>query len=348
MRSRNVELDDHIIGGWGRVFEPPARRRFWGLEDSTPATRAAHLAAALLLASLFVTTQLAAAEPPITAAAFAPDGKSIVVGSQSGLRVYAWPELTHQQTRLISLAHVHDLAFSHDGKTLAAVGGRPAEVGNFELFDWPDAKLVDRQSISEDLLYRVAWQRDGEMLAVAGPDHKITLLDRAANIVAQLEGHSQDVIAVAFLPDGHFISGSRDNTIRVWQQPGHKLIRTLNNHTNEIHDIAVRPSSAEPPFVLASSSADRTVRFWWPVAGRLMRFAKLPSPALDIEWTSDGTRLVAACADGHLRVIDPESVEITHDVEVGSAWLHTLAVAPDGASAFVGGTGGLMKAVKIR
>ena len=79
-----------------------------------------------------------------------------------------------------------------------------------------------------------------------------------------------------------------------------------------------------------------------------MRFAKLPSPALDIEWTPEGNSLIAACADGHLRAIDPDSVEIIHDVEVGTHWLHTLAVAPDTAVAFVGGSSGLMKAVKIR
>jgi WD40 repeat protein len=186
------------------------------------------------------------------------------------------------------------------------------------------------------------------MLAVAGPDHGITLLDRSANILHQLEGHSQDVMTAAFLPDGHFISGSRDNTIRVWRQPANELIRTLSNHTNEIHDIAVRPGLTEPPYVIASSSADRTVRFWWPVRGRLMRFVKLPSPALDIEWSPDGTHLVAACADGHVRVIDPDSVQITHDVEVGGGWLYTLAVAPDGVNALVGGWSGLMRAVKIR
>ncbi len=307
------------------------------------------LARLLSIASLLVASRLAAAEPPITAAAFAPDGKSIVVGSQSGLRVYSWPELAKQRTLASSLSHVSDLAFSPDGKTLAAVGGRPAEVGDVELFDWPGAKVHDRLSSGEDLMYRVAWRADGEMLAVAGPDHKITLHDRFLNVVAQLEGHSQDVMTVAFLPDGHFISGSRDSTIRVWRQPANELIRTLNNHTNEIHDIAVRPGLTEPPFVLASSSgADRTVRFWWPVAGRMMRFATLPSPALDIEWTRDGATLIAACADGHVRTIDPDSVQITHDVEVGTNWLYTIAVASDGASAFVGGSNGLMQAVKIR
>ncbi|MCA9142102.1 MAG: hypothetical protein H6821_15805 [Planctomycetaceae bacterium] len=306
------------------------------------------LARILSIASLLLASKLAAAEPPITAAAFTPDGKAVVVGSQKGLSVYDWPELAELRSLTTGLAHVHDLVFSPDGLTLAAVGGQPAEEGRIELINWPQAKIMHQQSVGEDLLYRVAWDERSKSLATAGPDHGITLLDGSAMIVRQVEGHSRDVMSIGFLPDGHFVSGSRDNTIRVWASPSNELVRTLNNHTNEIHDIAVRLNSPEPPFVIASSSADRTVRFWWPVRGRLMRFAKLPSPALDIEWTPNGEGLVAVCADGHLRVIDPNSVEVTLDIEVDSGWLYTLAVAPDGASAFVGGSGGLMQAVKIR
>lgn len=306
------------------------------------------LARTLSILGLSFASTLAAAEPPITAAAFVPGGQSVIVASQRGITDYAWPDLTERRSLTTSLKHVHDLAFSPDGKTLAAVGGLPAEEGRIELFDWPQAKVIQEQTIGDDLLYQVAWQANGDSLAVAGPDHSITLLDRSANITSQLEGHSRDVMTIGFLPDGHFISGSRDNTIRVWEASSNVLVRTLNNHTNEIHDVAVRPVTTKPPYVIATSSADRTVRFWWPVLGRLMRFAKLPSPALDIEWTPDGERLVAVCEDGHVRVIDPDSVEVTRDIEFGPTWLYTLAIAPDGASAFVGGSRGLMRAVKIR
>ena len=306
------------------------------------------LARVILVAILFVATRLEAADPPITAAAFSPDGNSIVTGSQGGIQVYAWPELTRRRALDTGLNHVHDLAFSDDGKTLVAVGGRPAETGGIELFAWPRGKPVHARAVGDDLLTRIAWHHGDEWLAAAGPDHRITLLDRSANIVEQLAGHSRDVVAVVCLPDGYFISGSRDDTLRVWNRRSHEPIRTLNNHTGAIHDVAPRPGSAQPPYVIASSSADRTVRFWWPVRGRLMRFVKLPSPALDIEWSADGAALVAVCADGHLRTIDPETVQTTRDVRVGASWLYTLAVPRDGDRVFVGGGSGLMQAVKFR
>ncbi len=301
-----------------------------------------------------------AAEPPITAIAFAPDGKSVVVGSQSGVRIVSWPELEQHAVIESSLSQIHDLAFSPDrffnspdrfssldSAKLVVVGGSPSESGGVEFFWWPTPRLMHATTVGEDVLYQARWQPHTSRIMVAGPDHSITRLGSIEQ-PTRIEGHSRDVVAVEVLGHDYFASGSRDGTIRVWNESSNELVRTLNNHTNELHDIVVRPGSNEPPFVLASSSEDRTVRFWWPVRGRLMRFAKLPSPALDIEWTASGDRLIAACADGHVRVIDPDTVQIVRDIEVSSGWLYALAVSPDEKQAVVGGAGGLLKAVTIR
>src|SRR5262245_55211599 len=84
------------------------------------------------------------AAPPVTAVAFTPDGRSVVVGSQAGLEVRTWPELERVRTLATELAHVHDLAFAPDGKSLAAAGGAPAQSGVVELFRWPDGGLLHR------------------------------------------------------------------------------------------------------------------------------------------------------------------------------------------------------------
>lgn len=245
------------------------------------------------------------------------------------------------------LANVHDLAFSSDGERLAAVGGRPSESGEIELFSWPQLELLKRRDLGDDVIYQVSWQPDGEGLFVAGPDQSIMLLNAEGDVKHKLTGHSRGVTTVASLPGGYFVSGSRDQTVRVWNQPSHELVRTLNNHTRAVHDIALRPRSEKVPYVIASASADRTVRLWWPVRGRLMRFAKLPSIPLDIEWLPDGIAILAACADGHLRVIDPDSVAIINDIPVSDGWLHTVVAAPTGRLAFVGGSNHSMHSVEI-
>lgn len=297
--------------------------------------------------TLLLTTALPAAEPPITAAAFSPDGKSIVVGSQSGIRQLGWPEFEEQRSLATELSHVHDLRFSPDGQRLAAVGGIPAESGGIEIFRWPERQLLHRRMAGEDVVYQLSWRGDSEALATAGPDLEANLFDRSAKPLARVAGHSRTVTTIALLPGGYFVSGSRDQTLRVWREADRELVRTLNNHTNAVRDMAVRPGSTKVPYVLASSSDDKTIRLWWPVRGRLMRFAKLPSPALDICWTPDGESILAACADGHFRVIDPDTVQVTQDIEVTNAWLHTVAASPVGKQAFVGGSNGLRVAIEL-
>src|SRR5689334_20928533 len=83
-----------------------------------------------------------AAQPPVTAIAFAPDGHSVVIGSQAGVVVCSWPELVQRRQIQTKLVSVHDLAFSPSGQALAIAGGSPAESGIVEIVTWPDGTLL--------------------------------------------------------------------------------------------------------------------------------------------------------------------------------------------------------------
>src|SRR5262249_24701388 len=105
------------------------------------------------------------AAPPVTAVVFTPDGRAVVVGSRAGLEGRTWPELEKVRTLATELAHVHDLAFAPDGKSLAAAGGAPAQSGVVELFRWPDGGLLHRMKLHRDLVYAVAWRSDSAVFA---------------------------------------------------------------------------------------------------------------------------------------------------------------------------------------
>jgi WD40 repeat protein len=92
--------------------------------------------------------------------------------------------------------------------------------------------------------------------------------------------------------------------------------------------------------------ADRTVRFWQPTIGRLLRFVKLPSEPRAVAWTNDGKSAIVACVDGRVRVVDPETAEVRSDLECLSGVAHCLAVTQDGI-AIVGGANGQIKSVKL-
>src|SRR5262245_16338372 len=190
----------------------------------------------LVLAIAYPGMRLTAAEkvaPPITALAFASDGKTLLAGSQAGVRQLSWPELKTLGTLKTTLAHVHDLAFSPHGDRLAVAGGAPGEVGVVEVFSWPDGKLKSRAEPQADLIYGITWSPDGRHLATASYDRTVIVLDAATGKrVHKLEGHSRGVLAVCYLPDGKtLVSAGADPSLRVWDVESGRAVRSAGNHT---------------------------------------------------------------------------------------------------------------------
>ncbi|MEX2142557.1 MAG: hypothetical protein WD894_25105 [Pirellulales bacterium] len=285
-----------------------------------------------------------AGKPPVTALAVAPDGKALFVGSQAGLEVRSWPDLASIRTLPTELAHVHDLAFSPDGELLAASGGEPAERGAVEVYRWPSLELAYRRASHKDVIYAVAWRGDSAVFATAAADAGVAVHDAATGeVMHRLAGHSRAVLTVCYLAEGErLVTAGADETLRLWDGHG-DLLRTLTNHTQAVNHMALRPiSKSQPQSMLASASDDRTVRFWQPAIGRLVRFVRLENVPQAIAWSADGATLLAACSDGRLRVIDAETAEQREDREVIDGVAYTIASAPDGSLA-VGGANGQVR-----
>ena len=300
--------------------------------------------------SLVSFTSLCAAEPPITALAFTPDEDSVVVASQRGVELRSWPELKVIERLKTGMPHVAHLSFSLFGDKLAVAGGSPAESGRVEIYSWPERRLISVDETHGDVVYDFAWEVD-DSWAAASADQTVSLhwaSETKSPTSRVLEGHSRGVTAVVILADGkHVISAGLDQSLRVWEFSTGRLLRTLDNHTAAVHALALEPPRLGGLQVLASAGADRTVRIWQPTIGRLVRFARLPAEPLDIAWTPDGNSIVAACSDGHVRVIDPLTAEVTADIPAIEGWAYCVAIAPDGRHALVGGEGGQLKAVAI-
>src|SRR5438552_3450930 len=74
-----------------------------------------------------------------------------------------------------------------------------------------------------------------------------------------LEGHTGSVLAVVFSPDGKTLAtGSRDQSIRLWDAQTGELKTALKGHSGDLECIRYSPDGK----TLASSSHDMTIHLW--------------------------------------------------------------------------------------
>ena len=71
-----------------------------------------------------------------------------------------------------------------------------------------------------------------------------------------LSGHTKSVTCVAAADDGHVLTGSYDQTVKVWR--GDELVRTIEAHTREVTAVAVLPGGAR----FVSGSKDGTAKLF--------------------------------------------------------------------------------------
>jgi WD40 repeat protein len=147
-------------------------------------------------------------------------------------------------------------------------------------------------------------------------------------IVSTLEGHFNDVIAVAFSPDGKLVaSGSGDATVRLWDVATGTAIKVLEGHSDRIHAVAFSPTGK----LVASASEDQTVRLWDTSRG--MPRETLMSHSLrvtTVTFSPDADAISLPSGDATVRLWDAESGQVRSTLEGHSHWVTAVAFSPDG------------------
>lgn len=304
----------------------------------------------------FSTPNIARAEPPVTALAFSPRDGHIVVASQRGLEIHDSPtallarKTTGETIEGLPPA-IHDLKFSPDGERLLVSGGIPAELGTVALLDWPARSLLWKKAIGEDIVYGSDWSPDGMFIAVASFDGVCRILDGKEGLVEQaLVGHSAGLTDVAWIDEHRVLTASRDSTLRLWDASVGQMERTFNNHAGALAGVVARPSSSIESIpaglpLAASIADDRTVRFWQPTIGRMVRFYRFDSARpVCAAWMPDGKLLAVGTTAGQVALIDPHSASVraTFDMSDRQAnlWVTALVVQPDGEAIVAGSSTG--------
>jgi len=88
-----------------------------------------------------------------------------------------------------------------------------------------------------------------------------------ASVFPQI-GHSGEISAVAFAPDGRrIVTGGRDHTLKLWDIASGREVRAFRGHCASVVAVAFSPDGR----TIASTSDDRTLRLWDTATGQELR-----------------------------------------------------------------------------
>jgi WD40 repeat protein len=268
---------------------------------------------------------------------FSPDRRRIATADVGGT-VKLWDAQTGEEQRTIlgPTQWITGLAFSPDGRVLAAVAGNISGYPDQNVNVWDAATGQRLLSLSGYVgsLGAVAFSPDGRRLASAGIDQTIKLWDLATGReTLALRGHLDNILSLAFSPDGtQLASASADHTVRVWDatpvegETGLESL-TLRGHRGAVISVAFHPIDARR---LASGSADGTVFVWDTLTGHAIH--TLPGHgARRVAFDPNGGRLGTIRADKTIEILDVATAkEVCTFSDPNDGGILSLAFAPDG------------------
>ena len=273
--------------------------------------------------------------------AFSPDGQQLASsGAEQLVRLWnvaplrAEPSDTFHTLTAQTMLRGHTdtvftVAFSPDGQQLAS-GSADQSIC---LWQVATGTLVNTFCDHVGPIFTLAFDPTGTLLASAGRDRVVRIWDLAARTLCHhCIGHTEEVIDLRF----HYvtatgitwlITGSRDQSVRLWASDSGQLHHTLVDANNEILAIAASPGG----HLLAASGADHMIRCWDLTTMQLRySFSGHGDAVRALAFSADGITLASGGNDQTIRLWDTEKRRALYTIQGYKNEISALAISPDG------------------
>lgn len=281
----------------------------------------------------------------IKAAAFFPDGRSLITAGDDETVRWWRPEDSSVQVLLGHKQQVTCVAASRDGRWYASSGsnrdstgvGGPA--GNLagEVLVWSAANGAQRQCLSghssgvtavafcpqTGRLASAGGRWDARANRLTGGEIKLWNPDTGKEL-ASLQGHTSAVLCIAISPDGrHLVSGGLDGQVILWDLAVGQPIRTFNGLSGWVRDVAFNPGGLQ----LAARDSEKHLIVWEVNTGAAVHNFSVNGYGLGlgggVHFSPDGRRLAAGGLDPTVTIWDLASGQVIlhikdHDYAPGS------------------------------
>jgi WD40 repeat protein/actin-like ATPase involved in cell morphogenesis len=143
----------------------------------------------------------------------------------------------------------------------------------------------------------------------------------------ELSYHAGAINSMVISPDGQtLISGSNDQTIKVWQLSTGQNLRAFSGHTGAVQCVASSPDGR----ILVSGSDDKTVKIWENSPGQLLQTLSGHTGAVRcVAISPDGRTLVSGSQDATIMVWDVSTGKLVRTLSGHEGAVWSVAISPD-------------------
>ena len=304
----------------------------------------------------------------ITAVAFTPDGKKLVVSGHHELTVWDTASAKLEKRIYTRARRAMAMVFLPDGK-LAVAGGRPGEEGDVRIYDINrgtakndngvaildgvnDKGVMLKQLLdADDEELCLTLSTDGKKLASGGCDRLVHVWDLSggyANVkeLPSIENHADWVFGVAFTPDGkRLATASRDKTAKLWDLAAKESVLTFPDHQNPVYAVAIK-ADGKTGF---SAGEDNQIRAWTAAPeGKQVRASGGHGKVILKLIPIPKQPLLATCsADQTVRLWNADNGANIRTLSGHSDYVYAVAASPDGALLASGAFNGEVRIWKV-
>ena len=156
-----------------------------------------------------------------------------------------------------------------------------------------------------------------------------------------LRGHTDHIDSAAYSPDNKWIvTGSKDNTAKVWDAATGREVRTLRGHSGVVHGAAFSPDNR----YVVTASLDRTVKIWDAATGTEVRTLNGHTDGvISASYSPDGAFIVTGSSDNTARVWDTATGNEIRVLIAHASAVMAASYSPDGAFIVTGSNDGTAK-----
>lgn len=132
--------------------------------------------------------------------------------------------------------------------------------------------------------------------------------------------------AIALSPRGDFVAGVSDKQVKILEAKSGRVVHTFVGHAELLYDIDFSPAGD----LLASASADNTVRVWNTTTGAIKHVFTCEGDMRAVAFSKTGNLLAAAGEDGVLRIWDSITWTSIRNITASTELLNVVTFLPDG------------------